>query len=228
VRQGWLRIKVMFSGEDGIMKNLKLTTLGIWTQLPTLLFIIFSLGCASSAPTPDKARAIDESVDAALGRFDAKLKGANNLVQSAKGALIFPEVIQGGAIAGAEYGEGALRVGGKTIDYCSITAASFGLQLGAQKKDIIILFMDQNAFDKFQSSRIWTVGVDGSITLVTLGVGATANSIKFNQPVLGFIVGQTGLMGGVSLQGSKITKLQPATGNSQESGGYIPSGFVDR
>jgi len=210
------------------MKNLKLTTLGIWTQLPTLLFIIFSLGCASSAPTPDKAKAIDESVNAALGRFNAKLKGADNLVQSAKGALVFPEVIQGGAIAGGEYGEGVLRVGGRTVDYYSITAASFGLRLGDQKKDIIILFMDQNALNKFESRRDWTVGVDGTITLVTLGVGATANSIKSNQPVLGFVVGQTGLMGGISLQGSKFIKLQPAASNSQEPGGYIPPGFADR
>ena len=210
------------------MKNLKLTTLGIWTQLPTLLFIIFSLGCASSAPTPDKAKAIDESVNAALGRFNAKLKGADNLVQSAKGALVFPEVIQGGAIAGGEYGEGVLRVGGRTVDYYSMTAASLGLRLGDQKKDIIILFMDQNALNKFESRRDWTVGVDGTITLVTLGVGATANSIKSNQPVLGFVVGQTGLMGGISLQGSKFIKLQPAASNSQEPGGYIPPGFADR
>jgi lipid-binding SYLF domain-containing protein len=210
------------------MKNLKLTTGGIWTQLLTLLLILFSLGCASSAPTPDKARAIDESVNTALGHFNAKLKGADNLVQSAKGALVFPEVIQGGAIAGGEYGEGALRIGGRTVGYYSIAAASFGLQLGAQKKDIIILFMDQNALNKFESRRDWTVGVDGAITLVTLGVGATANSIKSNQPVLGFVVGQAELMGGISLQGSKLTKLQSAAGSTQESGGTSPPGFVDR
>jgi lipid-binding SYLF domain-containing protein len=176
----------------------------------------------------DQAKVIDQSVNAALTHLDTDLKDADKLVRSAKGVLVFPGVVQGGPIAGGEYGEGALRVGGNTIGYYSIISASFGLQLGDQKKDIIILFMDQSAFDKFQSSRIWTVGVDGNITLVTVGVGASANSIKSSQPVLGFVIGQTGLMGGISLQGSKIMNLQPETNNSQESSGYIPPSWSDR
>ena len=192
-----------------MMKNLKLMSSGIWAQVLTLLFIAFGLGCASSAPTADKAKAIDQSVNATLTRFNGELQGADKLVRSAKGVLVFPGVVQGGVVAGAEYGEGALRVGGKTANYYSIAAASFGLQLGAQKKDIIILFMDQNALDNFQKRTGWTVGVDGHITLVTLGAGASVDTMKLNQPILGFVVGQTGLMGGISLQGSKITKLKP-------------------
>lgn len=191
------------------MKNVKPKTIGIWAQTLTLVFIAFGLGCANSSPTGDKAKAIDQSVNAALTRFDADLKGADKLVRSAKGVLVFPGVVQGGVIVGGEYGEGALRIGGGTVDYYSIAAASFGLQLGAQKKDIIILFMDQNALNNFRNSQGWTVGVDGNITLVTLAAGASVDTMKLNQPVLGFVVGQTGLMGGISLQGSKITKLQP-------------------
>ena len=192
-----------------MMKNLKLMSSGIWAQVLTLLFIAFGLGCASSAPTADQAKAIDQSVNATLTRFNGELQGADKLVRSAKGVLVFPGVVQGGVVAGAEYGEGALRVGGKTANYYSIAAASFGLQLGAQKKDIIILFMDQNALDNLQKRTGWTVGVDGHITLVTLGAGASVDTMKLNQPILGFVVGQTGLMGGISLQGSKITKLKP-------------------
>jgi len=191
------------------MKNVKPTTIGIWAQALTLLFIALGLGCASSAPTADKAKAIDESVNATLTRFNGELQGADKLVRSAKGVLVFPGVVQGGVVVGAEYGEGALRIGGRTVDYYSIAAASFGLQLGAQKKDIIILFMDQNALDNFQKSAGWTAGVDGTVTLVTLGTGASVDTMKLNQPILGFVVGQTGLMGGISLQGSKITKLKP-------------------
>jgi lipid-binding SYLF domain-containing protein len=209
VRRGWPGIKVTFNQEDDIMKNVKPKTIGIWAQTLTLVFIAFGLGCASSSPTGDKAKAIDQSVNAALTRFDADLKGADKLVRSAKGALVFPGVVQGGVIVGGEYGEGALRIGGRTVNYYSIAAASFGLQLGAQKKDIIILFMDQNALNNFQNSQGWTVGVDGNITLVTLAAGASVDTMKLNQPILGFVVGQTGLMGGISLQGSKITKLQP-------------------
>lgn len=191
------------------MKNAKSKTLKRWSQALTLLCVAFVLGCASSSPTGDKAKAIDESVNAALTRFNADLKGADKLVRYAKGVLVFPGVVQGGVIVGGEYGEGALRIGGRTVDYYSIAAASFGLQLGAQKKDIIILFMDQNALNNFRNSQGWTVGVDGTITLVTLAAGASVDTLKLNQPVLGFVIGQTGLMGGISLQGSKITKLQP-------------------
>lgn len=191
------------------MNKLRFNLLG--ASLLALLIALVGGGCASggdSRSAAEKRGAIDASVDAALIRFDNEVKGGNRLVRSAKGALIFPGVIQGGAIVGGEYGEGALRVGGRTVDYYNIASASFGLQLGAQKKDIIILFMDQNALTNFQASSGWTAGVDGAVTLVNVGAGASVDTMQINKPILGFVIGQTGLMGGISLEGSKITKLQ--------------------
>jgi len=100
-----------------------------------------------------------------------------------------------------------LRIGGVSVDYYTIAAASFGLQFGAQKKDIILLFMNNQVLQDFRNSSGWTAGVDGTVTLVTVGAEGSINTTTLNEPILAFVVGQTGLMAGVSLEGSKITKL---------------------
>lgn len=162
-------------------------------------------------PSVSQARTageIDASVNAALDRFTKQVQGARELLHSAKGFLVFPGVIKAGAGIGAEYGEGALRVGGKSEAYYSIASASIGFQLGAQKKDIIIVFLEDASLKKFRASKGWKVGVDGSVVLIDLGANASIDTTKINQPVVGFVVGQKGLMYNLTLEGSKISKLQ--------------------
>lgn len=154
------------------------------------------------------AEEIDASVNAALDRFTKQVQGSRELLQTAKGVLVFAGVIKAGAGIGAEYGEGALRIGGKSAAYYSIAAASIGLQLGAQKKDIIIVFLEDTALRKFQASQGWQVGVDGSVVLIDVGANASIDTTKINQPVVGFVVGQKGLMYNLTLEGSKISKLK--------------------
>jgi lipid-binding SYLF domain-containing protein len=153
------------------------------------------------------AKEIDASVDVALERFYKEVNGAREFAQNAKGLLIMPGVIKGGLVVGGEYGEGALRVGGKTVDYYNIVAGSFGLQIGAESKDIIIAFMTDEALKNFRAKQNWEAGVDGNIALLDIGAGERIDTTTLKAPIVGFVFGVKGLMADVSLKGSKFTKL---------------------
>ncbi|MGH2406236.1 MAG: BPSL1445 family SYLF domain-containing lipoprotein [bacterium] len=154
------------------------------------------------------AQEIDASVNAVLERFTKQVRGSREFLQTAKGVLVFAGVIKAGIGIGGEYGEGALRIGGKTKTYYSIGAASIGLQLGAQKKDIILVFLQEKALRDFQASEGWQIGVDGSVVLVDVGADASIDTTKTNKPIVGFVIGQQGLMYNLTLEGSKISKLK--------------------
>jgi len=150
---------------------------------------------------------IDVSVDVALERFFKQVKGANEFARSAKGMLILPGVVKAGFVVGGEYGEGALQVGGKTVDYYNVIAGSFGLQIGAQSKDIIIAFMTDEALKSFRASDGWEAGVDGNVALLKVGAGERIDSHTLKDPIVGFVFGVKGLMADVSVKGSKFNKL---------------------
>jgi len=153
------------------------------------------------------AREIDVSVEVALDRFKNEVKGANEFLANAKGILVIPNVIRVGFGLGGEYGEGALIVGGKTVDYYSTAAGSFGFQIGAQSKNIVIIFMEENSLAKFRNSLGWRAGVDGSVVLVDTGAGTSIDTDNIKDPIVGFVFGLKGLMVNLSLEGSKFTKL---------------------
>ena len=108
---------------------------------------------------------------------------------------------------GGEYGEGALRMGGKTVDYYNTAAASIGFQLGAQSKRVIIVFMENEALKKFRASQGWEAGVDGSVALVEMGTGGSIDTYNIKDPIVGFVFGNKGLMYNLTLEGSKYTKI---------------------
>lgn len=152
------------------------------------------------------AAEIDREVDQTLEAF-RKLDGAQAFLGIAKGVLVFPRVYKAGIGIGGEYGEGALRVGSRSVDYYSTAAASFGFQLGAQAKSIVIVFIDDAALEKFRESDGWKVGVDGSVALVDIGIGKAVDTTNIKDPVIGFVFGQKGLMYNLTLEGSKFTRL---------------------
>lgn len=152
---------------------------------------------------------IEAGVAAALARFVTQVKGAQGLINTAPGVLVFSGVIKAGAGVGGEYGEGALRVGGRTVAYYSIASASIGLQFGVQRKDVIIVFLRQQALDSFRAKSGWQVGVDGSIVVVDLGASASIDTTKLNQPIVAFVIGQRGLMYNLTLEGTKISQINP-------------------
>jgi lipid-binding SYLF domain-containing protein len=153
------------------------------------------------------AREIDVSVDVALERFEKEVAGAQTFLKSAKGVLVFPQVLKAGVGFGGEYGEGALRVGGKTVDFYNTLAGSFGFQFGAQAKTIILVFLEEEALKKFRQSEGWKAGVDGSVAVATLGAGGMIDATKLKDPIVGLVFGQKGLMYNLTLEGSKFTKL---------------------
>jgi lipid-binding SYLF domain-containing protein len=108
---------------------------------------------------------------------------------------------------GGEYGEGALRIRGRTAGYFSTISASFGFQLGAQARSVIILFMTDDALERFRHTDGWKVGVDGSVAVITVGVGGSIDTDKITSPVIGFIFDGKGLMYNLTLEGSKISRI---------------------
>jgi lipid-binding SYLF domain-containing protein len=122
--------------------------------------------------------------------------------------LVFPSVFKAGIGIGGEYGEGALRIRGKTVDYYSTAAASIGFQLGAQSKTVIIVFMTNKALKEFRDSSGWEAGVDGSVALVEFGAGGSIDSTNIKDPIVGFVLDNKGLMFNATLEGSKFTKLK--------------------
>ena len=153
------------------------------------------------------AREIDASVDAAIERFYQQVKGAGEFAKASKGMLVMPNVIKGALIIGGEYGEGALRIGGKTVDYYNTISGSIGLQIGGESKDIILLFMTEEALKQFRASKGWEAGVDGNVALITIGAGERADTTTAKDPIVGFVFDAKGLMADISLKGAKFTRL---------------------
>ncbi len=169
------------------------------------LVVLLGLSCPVFAAT---AGEIDNSVTETLKVFYAKVANANDLVERAEGVLVFPAVYKAGFVFGGEYGEGALIVDDVTVDYYSTAAASFGWQLGAQKKSIILLFMQKDALEKFRNSSNWKAGIDASVAFIDVGANGSIDTAKLNKPIIAFAISQKGLMANLSLEGAKFTKLK--------------------
>jgi lipid-binding SYLF domain-containing protein len=175
------------------------------------VFLVLAFGCTTTGPSsgdPDtRRRSIDAEVDNALARLYGQVEGSEQLVGRAKGVLVFPSVMEAGFIVGASRGQGALRIGGKTKSYHATTSGSFGLQAGAQSTAVFLLFMTDDALRQFQNSSGWTVGADASVTLLSVGASAQVTTATAQQPVIGYVLSNRGLMAGFSLDGARITRL---------------------
>lgn len=175
-----------------------------------MVMVVFFTGLAQKAFAAT-AKEIDASVDAAMDRFYKQVKGGKEFARKAKGLLVMPNVKKGGLIIGGEYGEGALRIHGKSVDYYRIISGSVGFQIGGQARDMVIAFMTEEALKKFRGSRGWEAGVDGSVALISTGGGDTATTTmkttEMKDPVVGFIFDVKGLMGDMSLKGAKFSKI---------------------
>ena len=174
------------------------------------LALVTLLAAAGMARVAQAASAseIDTKVNGTLEEFKKTVPGGAEFLGKASGVLVFPTITKAGLVVGGEFGEGALRVGGKSVDYYNIASASFGLQIGAQQYSIVIVFMDDEALEQFRESKGWEAGVDGSVAVAEWGAGDDINTKKFKDPIVSFVFGNKGLMAGVSIEGSKITKIE--------------------
>ena len=163
--------------------------------------------CASSTQM-DKRHTIDAGVDSALGRLYNDANGSRELVAKAGGVLAFPSVIDAGFVVGGQYGEGALRVGGHTVGYYSTATGSIGWQAGAQSKAIIFLFMTEDSLTKFRNSEGWSAGGDASVALLKVGADGNVDTGTATGQVDAFVLTNTGLMAGATLDGTKVSRLK--------------------
>lgn len=163
---------------------------------------------SAGASFAKSALEIDASVDASLQRFYDQVKGANEFTRTAKGLLVMPNVVKAGFFVGGQYGEGALRVDGKTAGYYNLVAGSYGLTIGGQSQDIIIAFMTEEALKQFQESSGWEAGVDANIAMIEVGAGRDLTTTNIRDPIVGFAFDTKGLMADISLKGAKFTKIK--------------------
>jgi lipid-binding SYLF domain-containing protein len=178
--------------------------------VPVMLAAPPLLICASRAFAASDAAEIDRDATAALRLLERKDRRAAALAPKASGILIFPRVVKAGFIFGGQGGKGALRVGGRTRQYYTIAAASFGFEAGVEYFSLVIFFMNQTALHYLDRSDGWALGTDPNVVVVNQGVAASVNSTTLAKDVVAFPFDQKGLMGGISIEGSKITTYNPA------------------
>jgi lipid-binding SYLF domain-containing protein len=182
------------------------------------IFLSFALaGCGTVShinTTPsgkDVHQSRDElevSSDAVLSRLYATVPGSKELVAKSTATLVFPNVIAAGLGVGGEFGEGVLREGDKVLDYYNLASLSVGLQAGAQSKAIIFLFMTSDALEKLRKSKGWSVGADASVAVLKVGANGAVDLTTVNAPVQAFVLTNAGLMANLTLEGTKITRLE--------------------
>ncbi len=156
------------------------------------------------------AAEIDSNVDKALASLYGQMPEAKKLGETSKAILVFPRIIKGGLIlVGGAGGEGALRVNGKTAGYYSSIAVSYGLQLGVQWFGYAMFFRTDKAHAYLDNSDGWEVGGAPSIVMIDKGAATGFSTSSLKEDIYVFFFDQKGLMAGLGLQGTKITKITP-------------------
>jgi lipid-binding SYLF domain-containing protein len=176
--------------------------------------VLFAVACSvvflSSAQVVVAASAaeINRDVNSALRKLYKKTPAAKELSKVAKGILVFPSIVKGGFIIGGQYGEGALRIHGKTAGFYSTAAASYGLQAGVQSFGYALFFMTDSALKYLHESNGWELGSGPSIVVVDAGFARSLSTTTAKSDIYAFFFDQKGLMAGIGIQGSKITKIE--------------------
>jgi lipid-binding SYLF domain-containing protein len=174
----------------------------------TLTLFTFHLLSPALAPAASAAE-IDRDARAALASLYKKVPGAKALGDKAVAVLVFPSIVKGGFIVGGQYGDGALRKGGKTTAYYRSLAGSYGFQAGVQAFGYVLFFMDDASLQYLDKTEGYEVGVGPSLVVLDDGFGKTMSTTTMQKGVYAFIFDQKGLMGGMGIQGTKITKINP-------------------
>lgn len=175
-----------------------------------LVISVILVACqATQAISYKSASEIDRDVDAKLQKLYATTPLAKQLREKAKGILMFPDVLKAGFVAGAQYGEGALRQNGKTTGYYSTVTASYGLQAGVQQFGYALFFMNDKALAYLDKSSGWEIGSGPSVVVLDEGFAKSMSTTTLTEDVYAFTFDQQGLMAGLGLQGTKITRINP-------------------
>ena len=155
------------------------------------------------------ASAIDRDARSALDKLYKNTPGSKTLADKAVAVLVFPSIVKGGFIIAGQFGDGALRKNGKTVAYYRSLAASYGFQAGAQAFGYVLFFMDDASLQHLENSAGFELGVGPSLVVLDAGFGKNVSTTTLQKGVYAFIFDQKGLMGGMGIQGSKITRINP-------------------
>lgn len=175
-----------------------------------VLLVITFLAAGLMTPVPVRAASaveIDRDARAALQKLYAKTPSAKVLGEKAKSILVFPGIVKAGLIVGGQFGEGALMKDGKTVGYYNSVAVSYGLQAGAQKFGYALFFMSDSAATWLDRSDGWEIGTGPSIVVIDAGKAGALTTTTAQSDIYAFFFSQQGLMAGLGLQGTKITKI---------------------
>jgi lipid-binding SYLF domain-containing protein len=176
--------------------------------LPFMLAVFLAVAASAQVgPLAPTVSEIDRNVSAALSNLYAQNDAAKALGARAKAILVFPDIRKGAFVIGAQYGYGALRRNGRTVGYYRTAAASYGFQAGVKKFGYALFFMTPSAVAYLDQSGGWAIGTGPSLVVVDQGVARSLTTTSLRSDVYAFVFDQTGLMGGVGLEGSKITKV---------------------
>jgi lipid-binding SYLF domain-containing protein len=152
--------------------------------------------------------AFEADANAALKQLYDTTPAAKMIGEKAHAILVFPRIVKAGFIVGGQYGEGVLLINGKLVAHYNSVAASYGLQAGVQAFGYALFLMNDKALSYLEKSDGWEIGVGPSIVIVDKGIAKTLTTTTLKDDVYAFIFDQKGLMAGLGLQGSKITKLE--------------------
>ncbi len=158
--------------------------------------------------TAESRHAVDASYQETLDRLYAANPGTRELVEKARGVLVFPRVISAGLVVGGAYGEGQLREHGHVEGYYRTTTGSVGWQIGAQSRALVFLFMTEDALERFKASHGWSGGVDASVAILTVGANGAIDANAARAPTLAFVMTNAGIMAGATLEGTKVTRIE--------------------
>lgn len=183
-----------------------------WKLSAVFCLVLAAATASLCLPHPAQAASaseINRNATQALTTLYKNTPGAKALADKSRAILVFPSIVKGGFIVAGQYGDGALRKHGKTVGYYRSLAASYGFQAGAQSFGYVLFFMDEESVKYLDKSEGWELGTGPSLVVLDKGFGKNLSTTTLQKGVYAFIFNQKGLMAGIALQGSKITKINP-------------------
>lgn len=192
------------------MNKLNFRTIGLAVAIG--VGSVAMVGCTttpagSEASGPTARAAMERDVDATLARLYTTVPGTREMVQRSAGVLVFPAVVGGSFVIGADHGKGALREAGRTTGYYSTTSGSIGFQAGGQSKAVVYVFNTRDALNKFKASNGWTAGADATVAVGKVGANGSVDTQTIQQPVASFVLTNVGLEAGAAVGAAKINRI---------------------
>ena len=187
----------------------------------TLMASVFATTAALSlagASAAQAASAEDLNRDSAqaLQNLTQTNKVASDIAHNARAILVFPNIVKAGLVFGGAYGEGTMNKNGHVTDYYNSVTGSWGFQAGAQSYGYVVFLMNKKAVDYVDKSSGWEIGVGPTVVIVDEGAAKNLSTSTPKDDAYAFIFNQQGLMAGVSIEGTKISRIDRGKGKHVE------------